>query len=143
MFTPDTPLTYCEILSRTTKRYPDSVAIETRDERLTYTELTEQVVHRARCLAAAGVRRGDIVGICLPRGAEMVVSQLAVMHAGAAYLPLDPSYPAERLAYMVRDSRTMTVLVNAETESRIPTNVRRLDVDALPKAEAEPERPTH
>ena len=141
MFTPDTPLTYCEILSRTTKRYPDSVAIETRDERLTYTELTEQVVHRARCLAAAGVRRGDIVGICLPRGAEMVVSQLAVMHAGAAYLPLDPSYPAERLAYMVRDSRTMTVLVNAETESRILTNVRRLDVDALPKAEAEPERP--
>ena len=89
MFTPDTPLTYCEILSRTTKRYPDSVAIETRDERLTYTELTEQVVHRARCLAAAGVRRGDIVGICLPRGAEMVVKPACVTITPLG-LPVDP-----------------------------------------------------
>ena len=134
--------TYREILDATTRRHPKSIAIETPDARLTYTELTERVASRARRLAAVGVGRGDIIGICLHPGLEMVVSQLAVMYAGGAYLPLDPNYPAERLSYMVEDSHTTTAIVDNDTREYLPAGIRCLNVNSLPEAEAEPESPT-
>ena len=134
--------TYREILDATTRRHPKSIAIETPDAQLTYAELTERVANRARRLAAVGVGRGDIIGICLHPGLEMVVSQLAVMYAGGAYLPLDPNYPAERLSYMVEDSHTTTVIVDNDTREYLPAGIRCLNVNSLPEAEAEPDSPT-
>jgi amino acid adenylation domain-containing protein len=90
---------------RRAARYPDDPAVAG----LTYGELDRAANRLAHTL---GVRRGDIVGVCLPRSAAMVTAILAVLKAGAAYLPLDPGYPPDRLRFMVADSGAPLVLTD-------------------------------
>ena len=85
-------------------RAPEAPALSVGDERLTYGELDRRANRLARHLQASGVRPGDRVALLLERSAEMVVAILAVLKAGAAYVPLDPAYPAERLAFTLEDS---------------------------------------
>ncbi|MDY7094267.1 MAG: amino acid adenylation domain-containing protein [Acidobacteriota bacterium] len=89
---------------------PERAALTDGDRTLTYGQLAEQVSVRARWLVAAGVEAGEIVGVCLERGSELVISLLAVLEAGAAYLPLDPAYPRDRLRFMAADSGTRWVI---------------------------------
>jgi acyl-coenzyme A synthetase/AMP-(fatty) acid ligase len=92
------------------QRTPDRVALEFFGSKLTYRELDERATALARSLVAQGVQPGDIVGLNLERSLELAVAQLAIMKAGAAYLPLDPDYPRERIAFMAEDSRTRLVI---------------------------------
>jgi amino acid adenylation domain-containing protein len=85
-------------------RTPDAVALEHGDARLTYRELAEKSAALAAELVRRGVGPGVIVGVCLERSPELLVALLAVMEAGGAYLPLDPAFPRERLAYIVGDA---------------------------------------
>ncbi len=91
-------------------RTPDHPAVCHQGITLSYGELE----HRANALAGRlqwrGVQTGDIIGVCLGRGLDIVVAMLAVLKTGAAYLPLDPDYPQDRLRYMVDDSQTRLVL---------------------------------
>ncbi|MER6522457.1 amino acid adenylation domain-containing protein [Streptomyces sp. NPDC001553] len=84
---------------------------------------------RARLLAA-GVRPGDRVGVCLRRGADLVAALFAVLRAGAAYLPLDPGYPAERIRFVLEDASPSAVLVHAGTRDAVPSGAPLLDLDA-------------
>jgi amino acid adenylation domain-containing protein/non-ribosomal peptide synthase protein (TIGR01720 family) len=84
---------------------PDNVAVKYGDEQLTYFELNRRANQLAHHLINQGVVSGTLVGICLNRSLEMVVAIFAVLKAGGAYLPLDPSYPDERLAFMIEDGR--------------------------------------
>ncbi|MBG0566372.1 non-ribosomal peptide synthetase/type I polyketide synthase [Actinoplanes aureus] len=86
------------------RREPDAVALRTELEPVTYRELDRRANALAWRLHDRGVRPDDIVGICLPRGTELIVAILGVLKAGAAYLPLDPAVPLSRLAFMARDS---------------------------------------
>ena len=95
------------------RRTPDAVALVTEDERLTYAELDARANRLARRLIALGARPGGRVGVCLERGAGMVAALLAALKAGAAYVPLDPGYPPERLANMLEDA-DVAVLVTEE-----------------------------
>ncbi|MFD0275029.1 amino acid adenylation domain-containing protein [Kitasatospora sp. NPDC127111] len=92
---------------------PGAPALEGRDERLTRAQLAGESARLAARLAVHGVRRGDVVAFCLPRGPRAVVTMLAAWRAGAGYLPLDPEYPAARLAFMLADSGAK-VLVTAD-----------------------------
>jgi natural product biosynthesis luciferase-like monooxygenase protein len=83
---------------------PDAPAVTAGTRTLSYRELQDAADAVAGRLAAAGVSRGDRVGIAVPRGIEMLVTVLATLELGAAYVPLDPTYPAERLRYMVDDA---------------------------------------
>jgi amino acid adenylation domain-containing protein/non-ribosomal peptide synthase protein (TIGR01720 family) len=94
---------------------PGSVAVRSGDRVLSYAELEARSNRLARYLAGVGVGPETVVGLCLPRGVDMVVGLLAVWKAGGAYVPLDPEYPGERLAYMVADSGAAVVLGTAET----------------------------
>nr|BFE80813.1 hypothetical protein GCM10020093_034140 [Planobispora longispora] len=105
---------------------PEAVAVVGRspaegEVSLTYRELTERAGRLAERLRAAGVGRGDVVGICLERGPELVTALLATLRTGAAYLPLDPDDPRERLAWLVAD--TDAAVVVTDLSDRFPSVV--------------------
>ncbi|KQT09697.1 MupA/Atu3671 family FMN-dependent luciferase-like monooxygenase [Ramlibacter sp. Leaf400] len=106
-------------------RTPDQLAVTTGPESLSCRELHEQSTALAHRLVARGVKPGDIVGLCLPRAPQLLVAVLGVMKAGAAYLPLDPEYPRDRLQFMVEDSRAPVVLVSAATATSLELEASR------------------
>ncbi|MEY9968103.1 nonribosomal peptide synthetase DhbF [Streptacidiphilus sp. MAP12-16] len=126
---------------------PERIAVEYRDTRITYAELDGRADRLAGLLADAGVRRGALVGVCLGRGIDMIVSLLAVLKAGAAYLPLDASYPQERLEFMLRDAETAAVVTTSALGQGLPVGsipvlrIDRLDLLAAEPASGASERP--
>ncbi|HSX62872.1 MAG TPA: amino acid adenylation domain-containing protein, partial [Tahibacter sp.] len=94
-------------------RTPDAVAVVLGDAHLSYAQLDARANRLAHHLIAQGVRPGDRVGLCVARSFDLVVGVLAVLKAGAAYVPLDPAYPAARLAYLIEDSGVAIVLTQA------------------------------
>ncbi|MEH6542177.1 MAG: amino acid adenylation domain-containing protein, partial [Halopseudomonas sp.] len=91
---------------------PDAVAIEAKDGRLSYDELSTKSIELAAQLSARGIGRGDRVGLCLERGTSLLVGLLGILRSGAAYVPLDPDYPLDRLDYMLRDSGAKLVVTD-------------------------------
>jgi amino acid adenylation domain-containing protein len=112
-------------------RTPDAVAVVWGESALTYRALDEHANRLAHHLAARGVGPEARVGICLPRGLEMVVSLLAVLKAGGAYVPLDPAYPAERLGFMVEDAGVRLVLTLTGVTDRLPAAAEAVCLDAI------------
>ncbi|WP_217554345.1 non-ribosomal peptide synthetase [Streptomyces sp. GbtcB6] len=110
---------------------PGAVALWSGGRSLSYAEVDARSDVWARGLVGRGVGRESRVGLCLPRGVEMVVAILAVWKAGGAYVPLDPEYPSDRLAYMAVDSEARVVLVTPETADRLPEDVDTVRLDEL------------
>jgi amino acid adenylation domain-containing protein len=109
-----------ELFAAQAARAPAAVAVVDGTRSLTYGELHRRAVALAGELARRGVRPGELVALCLERGFETVVAILATLAAGAAYLPLDPSLPRERLAFMLRDARPRLALATAESAAHLP-----------------------
>lgn len=86
------------------------IAVIAKSGQLTYSELNQKANQLARHLIKAGVSRGSLVGVCLDRDTDMLVSVLAIWKAGAAYVPLDPTYPEDRLIYMAEDAHLSAVV---------------------------------
>ena len=103
-----------QLFEEQVEQTPNGVAIESEEERLTYRELNGRANQLARHLQGLGVAPETLVGICLKRSAEMVAAILGVMKAGAAYVPLDPEYPVERLALMLEDAQVPVVVTEQE-----------------------------
>jgi amino acid adenylation domain-containing protein len=121
-------------ISRQIHGHPDRVAVEHGKERLTYAELGARVDELAGHLEGLGARPGTSVGIAMARTPELICSVLAVQRIGAAYVPLDPRYPPERLATMLEDSGAEVLMTDARSRDSLPTLERCavLVVDALP-----------
>ncbi|MFE9427014.1 amino acid adenylation domain-containing protein [Kitasatospora sp. NPDC006697] len=133
-------LTLPELFERQAARTPDAVAVHFEDRTVSYAELDARANRLARALAARGVGAETVVGVSLRRSPEWCVAVLAVMKAGGAYLPLDPKYPADRLTYMVEDSSTRLILVDADTADQLPelpADTLRLDDAEFAAATAE------
>ncbi|MGI5041485.1 non-ribosomal peptide synthetase, partial [Streptomyces sp. JAC128] len=109
-----------ELFAAQVARTPDAVAVVAAGTELPYAELDARANRLARHLIAQGVRPESLVGVCLERGADLIVALLAVLKSGAAYLPLDPAYPADRIAYMVQDAAPVAVLAAAGTAGVLP-----------------------
>ncbi len=122
-----------ELIRRQAERTPKAVAVSFQGRRLTYGDLEERAGRLAARLLALGVAPEELVGVCLERTPEMVIALLAVWKAGAAYVPLDPSYPQERLAYMLDDAGIALLLADGatpDTLARRAARVVRVDEDA-------------
>ncbi|MFI9366842.1 amino acid adenylation domain-containing protein, partial [Kitasatospora sp. NPDC053057] len=131
-----------ELFAAQAARTPEATAVVFGDEVLSYAELDARTNRVARHLVGAGVGAGAVVGVCLERGADLVVALLAVLKAGAAYLPLDPEYPAERLTYVLADAAPVCVLTSEGCAPALPEGVARLLVADLSVADpsgAEPD----
>ncbi|MCP9986091.1 amino acid adenylation domain-containing protein [Streptomyces sudanensis] len=98
---------------------------------MTFAELTDRAARFAAYLLGRGLRRGDFVGVCLERGTDQVAALLGVMRAGGVYLPLDPGYPAERLAYVVEDSGVRTVVTDSSVAGVLPDAVEPILLDRV------------
>ncbi|HEU4558562.1 MAG TPA: amino acid adenylation domain-containing protein, partial [Longimicrobium sp.] len=105
-----------ELFEQQVERTPDAVAVELAGEHLTYAELNRRSNRLAHHLRALGVGPEARVAIALERGLELIVAMLGVLKAGGAYVPLDPGYPAERLRFMLDDSRAAVLLARRDAE---------------------------
>ncbi|MEO7533123.1 MAG: amino acid adenylation domain-containing protein, partial [Ferruginibacter sp.] len=125
--------TIIELFEEQVLKSPDSIALVFEDARLTYTELNGRANQLAHYLRERGVKRQELVPICIGRSLEMIVGILAILKAGGAYVPIDPEYPAERTGYMLEDINASIVLGSEATRLRIQTaktiEIIELDVD--------------
>lgn len=112
------------IISRHFESQPNRVAVTCNGSSLTYAELAASVDALASELLAADVGPGSLVGVCVNRSTAMLTALLAVLRCGAAYVPLDPAFPAERLEYMLEHSRLRVVLTTAALRDRFTAGER-------------------
>ncbi|MGH3786029.1 MAG: amino acid adenylation domain-containing protein, partial [Pseudonocardiaceae bacterium] len=128
------PVVWSELFVAQVGRTPDSVAVicggeESSRQELSYRELNKRANRLARLLIERGVGPEQFVGLALPRSVDMVAALVAVWKAGAAYLPIDPSYPLERIGFICSDADPAIVLTTQETSGCLPANVARLVFD--------------
>jgi len=118
------------------ERTPDAIALISGADRWTYAALDARANRIAQALAARGVRPGDWVGLCLPRSPDLVAALLGVLKAGAAYVPLDPDFPLQRLRDMAEDAGIRLLLSDAANAGRLgisglPSLLLDADADAI------------
>jgi len=111
-----------QLFEQQVERTPDATAVKFGEDALSYRELNYRANALAHHLRARGIGPDSIVGICLERSFDMVVSVLAALKAGAAYLPLDPSYPHERLQFMLEDSHASVLLTQTKLRHLFAAN---------------------
>ncbi|MFD7611482.1 non-ribosomal peptide synthetase [Streptomyces sp. NPDC059828] len=137
------PAPAADLLSRlrtAVAAHPGRSAVHAVDGSLDFAALDRRTAALARALRAHGVRRGDRVGIHLARTADLPVALLAAWRSGAAYVPLDPAYPAERIAFMAADAR-LAAVVSTDTAPPVPAGVPVLRPDALAPADSDTDDP--
>ncbi|HEV7518703.1 MAG TPA: condensation domain-containing protein, partial [Thermoanaerobaculia bacterium] len=112
--------TLAERVAAQAARTPGALAVAAGEVRLTYRELDLKANQAAWRLRALGVGPGSRVGLCLERSPDLVVALLAVLKAGAAYVPIDPGYPAERVRFMLENARVAALVTSAGLLERLP-----------------------
>ncbi|WP_440115897.1 amino acid adenylation domain-containing protein [Paenibacillus sp. QZ-Y1] len=108
-----------ELFEQQAALWPEQTALVQGEKKISYEELNTHANRLARRLEEAGVKPGDRVGVCLERATVLYSSLLAVLKVGAAYVPIDPEYPAERISYMLKDSDVRTLLTTEELGRRM------------------------
>ncbi len=118
-----------ELFEAQVERSPECVAVVFEGEKLSYKELNERANRLAHYLIGKSVGPEDVVAIGVPRSVEMVVSLLAVLKTGAAYLPLDPEAPGERLAFMMEDAKVACLITTSQVARDLPGSGHRVVLD--------------
>ncbi|MDP9079365.1 MAG: non-ribosomal peptide synthetase [Bacteroidota bacterium] len=116
------------------KKYAGKIAIKFHGRNLTYKEVYESSNKLAKILIDNGVKTGDIIGLALDRSPEMIVSLLAILKSGAAYIPLDPEYPKDRVEFMLEDSSAKILITSKKRHKHFISNASEILIeDALEK----------
>ena len=121
-----------QVFEQQVEATPKAIAVVGGNDTLTYAELNEKTNQLAHFLLKSGVKHGDRVAVSLNRSLEVIVSLIAILKVGAAYVPVDPSYPASRLAFLIQDSQAKVLLTQRTIASELPaleTNIVLLDQD--------------
>ncbi|WP_375514724.1 amino acid adenylation domain-containing protein [uncultured Nostoc sp.] len=121
-----------QLFEEQVQKTPHVIAVVFEDEQLTYQQLNTKANQLAHSLQKLGVKPEVLVGICVERSLEMVIGLLGILKAGGAYLPLDPTYPQDRLAFMLEDAQVPILLTHSQLISSVPPHQARvicLDTD--------------
>ncbi|MGI9309072.1 MAG: condensation domain-containing protein, partial [Gammaproteobacteria bacterium] len=114
------------------REHPDAIAVEFGDQSVSYAELNSRANRLAHHLVENGIGSGDLVAICAERALEVPIAVLAVLKSGAAYVPVDPNYPAERVAAMLEDSQAPVILSQSALIENLPTHTATVvDLDSF------------
>lgn len=127
--------TFTELFEDIVKKHGDKTAVSLADsdeKSLTYSELNEKANQLSRHLMKKGVKQGDIVGVCLEKSPLLAVTLTALFKAGAAYLPLDPTYPEDRISYMIDKSQTPLIITTSNMDLSV-TTAELICLDTLEK----------
>ncbi len=124
--------TVARLFEEQVERTPEAVALVFEDVQLTYRELNRRANRVAAQLREHGVRRNMLVGVAMERCLEMVVGLLGILKAGAAYVPVDPNYPANRLAFMLSDAGVKVVLTRHPWDGALPESAKTVHVENRP-----------
>lgn len=128
--------TALDLFATQVKKTPEHIALVFGKDTLTYQALDQQSDHIAARLLNCSIQKGDLVGIYLNRSMDMVLSLLAILKAGAAFVPLDPSYPKERIAYILQDAGIKLTVTTSDLHSKMPIDDGAcLLIDEVEKAE--------
>ncbi|MEU1290701.1 amino acid adenylation domain-containing protein, partial [Kitasatospora sp. NPDC005856] len=111
-----------ELFQAQAARTPDAVAVVSEGASLSYRQLNERANRLARLLVRRGVGPESLVAVAMDRSVELVVALLAVLKAGGAYLPVDPGYPAERIAYLLEDARPVLLVTTGRVREALPAH---------------------
>ena len=115
-----------QLFEEQVKKSPNAIAVVFQEQELTYQELNNRANRLAHYLISLGVKPETLVGICVERSLEMIVGLLGILKAGGAYMPIDPSYPVERIAYMLEDSAVEILLTQERLLESLPVNTSKL-----------------
>jgi amino acid adenylation domain-containing protein len=118
----DYPQNVCvhEMIEAQAQKTPEATAVVCGDRQLKYSRLNARANQLAHCLRRRGAASGQLVGVCVERSLEMLVALLGSLKAGAAYVPLDPYYPVDRLSWMVQDSGLQVLITEEKLQSKFP-----------------------
>ena len=134
-----------ELTSGAARAFPERIALSFQDTHWTYAELEQRANALAWELMDAGAGPDVVAGLCLERSPELILAMLAVLKAGAAYLPLDPDYPSERIAYIIDDARPPFIITDSRRESStkhvFPSHIRVLDISTVSEEKTRNEEP--
>ncbi|MCO4821682.1 MAG: amino acid adenylation domain-containing protein [Flavobacteriaceae bacterium] len=126
---PDVPLS--ELIAQQAQATPDNTVLKFLDEEISYAEFDDRVNQLAHSLIEKSIQAQDFVGVCLPRSIELIITLNAILRCGAAYVPLDPSYPSQRLNYMLEDSGAKILISTEELASNFKTELSLLPFSDL------------
>ena len=152
MPTPD--VTIPELVEQQARATPDAVAVACAGQSLTYRQLSVRADRLAVKLVREGIGPESLVGLALPRSADLVVALLGILKSGAGYVPLDPRYPSRRLRFLLSDAAPRLIITDTETAKTLPAHglpcchLDTLDLDAgcgerTDETRVEPLRPDH
>jgi len=122
-------VTLTELIHQQVAITPNNIALEFHNSKTTYAELDKKVNQLAHYLKAQGVQSGDFIAVSFPRSPELLYTLLAIVQCGAAYLPLDPEYPKERLEFMLKDSNAKVLITSKIVAASLPTWPHTLFID--------------
>ncbi len=133
------------------ERTPEAIALVYEQVQISYRQLNARANQLAHHLLGLGVEPDQFVGLCVERSPELIIGLLGILKAGAAYLPLDPGYPAERLALMIEDAQPQVIVTQGAVQDRLPQGKAQLvnlaDPDPLPQTSSDnptaPVQPWH
>ena len=121
--------TIVDLFEEQVEKTPDNIAVVFEDQKLTYRELNEKANQLARYLVEKGVKKGDVVGVALPKSINLAISILSVLKCSATYMPIYVEYPTDRINYMIKDSKSKVIITISEFSSKFSN----LDVVNLDK----------
>ena len=126
---PSSPLH--ELFTEQAKVSPNSIALEFENQKISYIELDKMVNQIANYFSSQGLSSGQIVAVSMERGANLIASLLAILQCGAAYLPLDPKFPSERLEFMLKDSEASFLLTTKTLSDSLPKSSKNIIIEEV------------